>query len=86
MAVIKDWIEAAAVEIRSSTGNIENTEINHIIEKHCPFKPDIAYMQVLHCETCAYYRSSPNIKGHCRYLSITVLPDFGCIRWEAKNG
>jgi hypothetical protein len=49
MAVMKDWAQEAANEIadnvRSGDGNEE--DYRAIIIKHCPFKPDVAYMPVL---------------------------------------
>lgn len=67
--IAKDWIAEAAKELAShfSFGggrdsyvtdeqrtNVENNYAT-IIRVHCPFKPDVAYMPVPRCETCAHW-------------------------------
>lgn len=58
MTVVKDWVADAAQEIDDGNALSTNTiaDIQAIITKHCPMKPDIAYMPVPRCETCAYWR------------------------------
>lgn len=51
MAKIEDWIEEVARVIRAESGGPDNdalgvSEIQGIIEDHCPFKPNVLYMEV----------------------------------------
>lgn len=86
--ISKDWIEEAADEIRSSTGDYGNTEIEEIIAKYCPFKMNVTYIPVPRCETCAHwYLIEPNSKEECtEVLDLSFTPkDFGCVHWKEKD-
>jgi hypothetical protein len=102
----KDWVLDAAIEIRDMMEGIplerdhdempSADQIRDIINDHCPFKPDTAYMIVPMCETCARWERHKMASelgiaktGNChingRYASINATRlDFGCVKWEAK--
>lgn len=106
----KDWAREVAKELAShfSFGSgrdsyvtdeqRQNVADNYaaIIVKHCPFKPNVAYMPVPRCETCAHYEKAPfeDGIGQCRNEDLKLAPgerrmviqeDFGCVQWEAKQ-
>ncbi len=92
-----DWIGAAASEIRESTGDLANSEIREIISRHCPLAPDVAYMPVPRCDTCAHWTLRPEyvephgactaeeIGSDCNDYTIIVPADFGCVQWKSKK-
>jgi hypothetical protein len=99
----KDWMTEAAKEmhVESALGvrpYLGRERYREIIAKHCPLKPDTAYMPVPRCETCKHWRPYPpnamsRPAGDCASITIyseqgtrpfgTAL-DFGCVRWEGK--
>jgi hypothetical protein len=93
--ITKDWIADAVQKINDEYPRVlrdcnDQTPLPWlfaVIREACPFKPDVAYMPVPQCETCANYRTSllhkPN-EGYCDMLVSFVTADFGCVRWEAK--
>lgn len=111
--IVKDWAAAAAIELAShykhgSSGpddyvtdeqrdNVAAAYLE-IIEKHCPFEPDVAYMPVPRCETCNLWTPRVDLDaGQCglrekssaklwpeMYDCIITTADFGCVQWEAK--
>ena len=99
MAIIRDWMHDASDDIRESTGDLENTEIHEIIAKHCPFKPNVAYMPVPRCDSCKWWHggadglnesldgrktcTEPTVPGE-QMDEFMTLPGFGCARWEGK--
>ena len=100
MAIVEDWAQEAAEEINRDKldfyGNED--EIRRIILKHCPMKPDVAYMPVPRCATCAWWHAHPpNARprptGECSsivvYMETTSThlkteADFGCVRWSPR--
>lgn len=76
MAIVKDWILATAEEIGSEVVHdhlIDGIEtMRRIIVKHCPMKPDTAYMPVPRCDDCAHWdqAGAAGIPRHgaCRLL------------------
>ncbi len=105
--IVKDWALEAATEIASyfsfgvgrdsyvTPEQRTNVAKNYrkIILEHSPMKPDVAYMPVPRCKTCAHWASHT---GACTAISIDApkLPrgsllllttaDFGCVRWKEK--
>jgi hypothetical protein len=114
MTVIKDWIAEAAKELASHfsfgvgrdnyvTDEQRQGVANHyasIISKHCPLKPDTAYMPVPRCETCKHWErgvfedsKEPSHGGTCFNPELQAFGGgqtietgevFGCVQWEAK--
>lgn len=93
MTVPYNWIFNAAAEINESTGDLNNTETADIIAKHCPFKPDVDYMPVPRCETCAHWRPDSELTGGCMRVTIqgkvgifyfSTTANFGCVDWKEK--
>lgn len=111
MANVKDWAEEAAREIIDSdldeglgsryraNAVAEARDIRDIIVKHCPMKPEVAYMEVPRCATCKHWYKGLGQHhdiGQCLrpYDSDSkVWPDrndlntkasFGCVEWEKK--
>lgn len=64
--------------------HIDVADILPIIAKHCPFKPDVAYMPVPRCETCRYMDPRVSLPL-CLKLNLAVTRDFGCVQWEMKT-
>ena len=108
MAFVQDWVIAAAREIAShwSFGSgpdsyITDDQKHHIasnfaamINKHCPFEPDVAYMPVPRCDQCKHWTpiligaqaGRATGRGLCNALSPPLVTDdsFGCVQWGAK--
>ncbi len=107
MAVVKDWTLDAAEEIFNNLDEINLIEehrkgtvpwIKGIIVQHCPFKPDVAYMPVPRCETCAHWDNLATENKHhgaCRlyehdvyapvsFSRMVTTENFGCVRWKEK--
>jgi hypothetical protein len=99
--LVSDWIQDAALEINKLVqdsviqgGNqlrypsvpVVPKAYIEIIAKHCPMKPDTAYMEVPRCETCQYLRRAEahDDRGACDHLQLWVSTDFGCVAWKAK--
>lgn len=88
--MMKDWAEEAADEIIDKVpidvGDYRNSVrawIAGAIQRYCPMKPDVAYMPVPRCETCAFM--DPRIAlPLCRLLNVPVTKDFGCVQWKEK--
>lgn len=87
-----DWMNEAAREIvqfgsREYDLYLTQAEAREIIEKHSPFKPDVAYMPVPRCETCAHWQSSTKACAALRSGPLSCIytaPDFGCVKWKAR--
>ena len=77
MAKPTDWAFEAALEIaaRAYEGEILGRDVKAIINKWCPFKPDVAYMPVPRCETCAWWERSKifSTHGECQYARTDDL-------------
>jgi hypothetical protein len=102
MAIVKDWALEAAEETWDwikSTDSYLPMDIRAIILKHCPMLPDVAYMPVPRCETCAHWtqREHDKTTGICgldvtpshkmwpdMYDNIVTTEDFGCVQWKKK--
>lgn len=93
MAVVKDWIREAAYQIWLVSWQHEGIvppdgRIASMIEEHCPFQKDVAYMPVPRCDSCENYihmdHHGPN-DGYCDTIEAHVTGDFGCVKWEAKS-
>ena len=101
MTIKEDWAMAAASEIMLKiTAKTITTDftVADIIEKHCPFKRDVAYMPVPRCDRCKLWTPRPELDaGRCGlrekssaklwpelYDGIITTADFGCVQWEAK--
>lgn len=93
--LVKGWIQDVALEINKLVQDSVTTERGvpvvpkayiEIIAKHCPFKPDTAYMEVPRCETCQYLRKAEvhDDRGACNHLQLWVSIDFGCVAWKVK--
>ena len=101
MAIVKNWMREAAVEIAGNgTKYWDDRLIDQAVDvilKHCPMKPDTAYMEVPRCETCRHFlpwkrlsarEPLESIRGDCQlFLGKLngIRNDFGCVQWEAKR-
>lgn len=90
---MKDWMRAVEEEVERrqfEAGRLCSVGIAEIVAKHCPFKPDVAYMPVPRCDSCARWaRPDPKQDGICTLwkgnrIVVTTSADYGCVRWEAK--
>ncbi len=92
----QDWIADAVDEVIRC---YPYATVYDAIVKHCPFKPDVAYMPVPRCETCAHWERAeyprPGVHPAGRCLNkvvwhqydkadIFTFEDFGCVQWKAK--
>ena len=104
MPKVDDWAADAAKEISSEQhgwcdASIGEGTIAEVIVKHCPFKPDVAYMPVPRCDGCKHWaplKEPDHTWSDCLVLStgtvvstegdevIQTRKDFGCVQWEAK--
>lgn len=101
MAVVKDWAIEAAVDIIDYVKTGSTLEwVAERIHAHCPFKRDVAYMPVPHCESCAHWRHMHANQGGCGYANngedierrlwadmyddVVTSADFGCVQWKEK--
>ena len=90
--VNKDWVKDTARELEEADGwgkESANTAeaIEAVIVRHSPFKPNVAYMPVPRCETCAHWAHYPHHLpsiGICESLGMRVGTDFGCVEWKEK--
>lgn len=94
----KNWIFKAALEIAARAEDsppLRGKTVSAIIEAHCPFKPDVVYMPVPRCDECKHWhgpQKDANGREQCTEPTISpeqmdefmTLPNFGCVRWEAK--
>lgn len=102
--MIKDWARSAADEIcdevyeTSGPGTgISSDEMVAIIVKHCPLKPDVAYMPVPRCDLCARWKrhrssllmgrvAAGDCRGIERFAAINATrEDFGCVQWKERS-
>lgn len=90
---LNNWMQDASNEITAQQielGRLSRVDVPAIIAKHCPFKPDVAYMPVPRCDSCARWaRPDPKQDGICtlwkgNQIVVTTSADYGCVRWEAK--
>lgn len=112
MALHKDWIAEAAKELAAmfSFGTGRDSYVTDeqrqgvaehyamIIANHCPMKPNVAYMPVPRCESCALWKPRDDKDtGWCglrelsqaklwpeMYDGIITANDFGCVQWKEK--
>ncbi len=94
MAII-DWANDAAKEIVGYTTNVPDDYrpclVGHfaaVIVKHSPFLPDVAYMPVPRCETCARWDKSEGVAGsevgRCLWMNSNTFKSFGCVQHKPK--
>ena len=84
---MKDWTAEAAREIDEMGSSDESAGwVRDMIIKHCPFKPDVAYMPVPRCDSCKHWTPHGNGYGDCPTVQNDhgTSADFGCTQWEAK--
>jgi len=51
------------------------------IVKDCPLKPDVAYMPIPRCETCAYWKTRDGIQECDRAIEGTYILDQSELRF-----
>lgn len=89
MVVVKNWITEAASEIADTYGKHPITDTDgyaQIIEKHCPFKRDMAYMPVPRCDQCKHgYYIEEHARVHCERMDRRFDPDFRCVWFDAEE-
>ncbi len=100
MAIVKDWVRAAAEEIASDcskdcANRYRVDRIAATIAEASPFVPDVAYMSVPRCDACAHWHGPQrDATGREQRTEPSIspsqmdefmtLPDFGCVRFESK--
>ena len=103
---IMDWALIAAREIvemvppADALPTYKAIFVYNIIRTHCPFEPDVAYMPVPRCDSCAHWIPVKHLEhtwSACEELStgrvastegddvIQTRADFGCVQWKAKS-
>lgn len=91
--ISKDWKRNIAEGIvdaldgdYSGTYEERSDEFRNIIDQHCPFKDDIAYMPVPRCSSCLYWqREAKQRNGTCSIHLFSTVEYFGCVRYEVKE-
>jgi hypothetical protein len=102
MAYVEDWTLKAAKEIAMwfHGGNFDviARNIQQIIVRHSPLKPDTAYMEIPCCSSCKHWArgttlvtNQPSRGGFCRNPELRAFSgqqiletaeDFGCVQWS----
>jgi hypothetical protein len=100
--IVEDWIKEAANELSPDVEESSITRsIYNIIRSWCPFNPDVVYMKVPRCDSCAHWKRgeipvikqpshggtclNPELRAFDANQTIETAADFGCVQWEGEK-